>query len=107
MDEGTARFGFLGASGLTSLCSAAAFWMAVTERPGLATLFIGLAVIGLAAMAWFRRNYVRVRAVRWQEELRASQAALDALLQPTPAPGATPPPADGGADPPRDPHEPT
>jgi hypothetical protein len=100
MDEGTARFGFLGASGLTSLCSAAAFWMAVTERPGPATLFIVLALIGIAAMAWFRRIYVRVRAVRWQEELRASQAALDALLQPAP-----PPPADGAPDSPRDPHE--
>ena len=102
MDEGTARFGFLGASGLTSLCSAAAFWMAVTERPGPATLFSGLALIGMGAMAWFRRTYVRLRSVRWQDELRDSQAALDALLQPTPVP---PPPADGGADPPRDPHE--
>jgi hypothetical protein len=100
MDEGTARFGFLGAAGLTSLCSGAAFWLAVTERPGPATLFIVLALIGIAAMAWFRRSYVRVRAVRWQEELRASQAALDALLQPAP-----PPVADGDPDAPRDPHE--
>jgi|SRR5690242_2056259 hypothetical protein len=105
MDEGTARFGFLGASGLTSLCSAAAFWMAVTERPGPATLFIGLALVGMGAMAWFRRTYVRLRAVRWQDELRASQAALDALLQPTTPAPLPPPPADSGADSPRDPHE--
>jgi hypothetical protein len=103
MDESTARFGFLGASGMTSLCSVGAFSLAVNEQPGAAILFVVLALISIAAMLWFGRIYRRLRSVRWTEELRASQAALDALLQ-------APPPrdesqADGGAEPPREPHE--
>src|SRR5689334_20005244 len=100
MDEGTARFGFLGASGMTSLCSAGAFSLAVNEQPGGAILFVVLALIGIAAMIWFRRIHVRLRAIRWQEELRASQAALDHLLQPTPAPPHAEPATTGSAEPP-------
>ena len=103
MDEGTAQFGFLGASGMTSLCSAGAFSLAVNEQPGAAILFVGLALISIAAMIWFGRIYRRLRSVRWTEELRASQAALDALLQPTaPRPD---PAAHDGPEPPQEPHE--
>ncbi len=107
MDESTARFGFLGASGLTSLCSAVAFGMAFTDRMGPAELFLVLALVGLAAMVWFRRIYVRLRAVRWQEELRRGQSALDALLQPTPTlPVDVPPPgATAPESPPTETHE--
>lgn len=107
MDESTARFGFLGASGITSLCSVAAFSLAVNERPEAAVLFVGLALISIGAMIWFRRIHVRLRAVRWQEELRGSQLALDRLLQPTPALPDPPPPAESSADPAQEPYEPT
>lgn len=92
---------------MTSLCSAATFYLAVNEQPGPAILFVVLALISIGAMIWFRRVHVRLRSVRWQEELRGSQAALDRLLQPTPAPVDPPPTADGGADPSQEPHEST
>jgi len=107
MDESTARFGFLGASGLTSLCSVVAFGMAFTDRMLPAQIFLVLALVGLGAMIWFRRIYVRLRTIRWQEELRRGQTALDALLQPTPAlPSDAPPAGEAAPDgPPTETHE--
>jgi uncharacterized membrane protein YccC len=85
VDEGTARFGFLGALGLTTLCAAASLWLGLNGQADGARLFLALALGGVAATLVFRRIYHRRRRVRWERELRASQRALDTLLQPTPA----------------------
>jgi hypothetical protein len=101
MDEGTARFGFLGAMGLCTLCAAAALWLGMAARYEGARLFLVLALLGLVLSLWFRRIYHRLRRVRWDRELTASQSALDRLLHPTaPAAPAVPPPADREAGPP-------
>ena len=86
MDEATARFGFLGAAGLSTVCAAASLWLGLHAEPGGAALFLVLALAGLAAGAWFQRIHARLRRARWQGELRRSQQALDTLLH-----EATPP----------------
>ena len=85
MDEGTARFGFLGAIGLTTLCAAASLWLGLSGQAAGAQLFLALSLAGIAGTLWFRRIYHRLRRVRWEHELRASQRALDTLLHTTPA----------------------
>jgi hypothetical protein len=100
MDEGTARFGFLGAIGLCTLCAAASLWLGMAGQFDGARLFLVLALLGLIAALWFRRIYHRKRRVRWKHELTASQSALDRLLQPTPAAPDTAPPADREPGPP-------
>jgi hypothetical protein len=92
VDEETARFGFLGALGLTTLCAAASLWLGLTGQADGARLFLALALGGIAATLGFRRIYYRRRRVRWERELRASQRALDTLFQagPAGAPDAAP-----------------
>src|SRR6476469_8025538 len=80
MDEQTARFGFLGAIGLSTLCGAASLWLGLKGQREGAALFLLIALLSLVAMMWFRRIYHGLRRVRWQQELRRSQAALDDLL---------------------------
>jgi len=94
MDEATARFGFLGSIGLTSVCAAASLWLGLREQTTGAALFLLLALAGLAGTAWFRRIYGGLQRARWQRELRQSQQALDALLHAPapPVPGVSPGP---------------
>jgi hypothetical protein len=87
VDEETARFGFLGALGLTTLCAAASLWLGLNGQAGGARLFLALALGGIAATLWFRRIYHRRRRVRWEHELSASRRALDTLFRAAP-PGA-------------------
>ena len=90
MSEATARFGFLGALGLATLGAAAAVVLGLNGQRWEAALFLVLALGALGASMALRRVYAARRAVRWQHELRQSQAALDALWQTTP-PVAVPP----------------
>ena len=93
MDEETARFGFLGAIGLTTLCAAASLWLGLSGQADGARLFLALALGGIAATLAFRRIYHRRRRVRWEHELRASQRALDTLFHAAPASAPEPAPA--------------
>ena len=90
MDEQTARFGFLGAIGVSTLCGAASLWLGLKGQREGAALFLLLALLGLVVSAGFRRIYHGLRRVRWQQELRRSQAALDDLLHAAPAPLSDP-----------------
>ena len=90
MDEQTARFAFLGSIGLSTLCGAASLWLGLGERRDGAALFLLLALLSLAATVWFRRIYYGLRRTRWRQELLRSQARLDDLLRPDPAPLSDP-----------------
>ena len=71
--------------------------------------FLLFALLSLVAMMWFRRIYHGLRRVRWQQELRRSQAALDDLLHAGPAPLSDPsrPPTEAPGPPANDTHPPS
>ena len=95
-DEGTARFIYQGAVGVGLVCVLASLVLGFRQEQLGAAVFLGLALLSLAAVVYFGRRYAALRRVRWTRELDPQQAALDRLFDQA-RPVAPAPPAEEDA----------
>src|SRR5438477_6262583 len=80
MSEGTARFTFTAACGLSVFAAGAAIVLRLRAIQGPAILFLVIAFMACLATLMSYKRYKLLRSVRWQHEIKTGEDAMGQVL---------------------------